>query len=270
MQSNQTSVPSSWALITGASSGIGKCYAQFLAATGRNLVLTARRADALAALGRSLESAHGIRTLSVPKDLSVPTSAAEIYREVTAQGIEVDLLINNAGFGEYGLIHEVSLESNQRMIQLNVVALAALTQSFLEPMVTRKRGTIINVASTAAFQPLPYMATYAATKAFVLSFTEALWAEYRHRGVRVLAVCPGATDTEFFDHHSSPDAAVVGAKETPEAVVRQTFQALAKDAPSVITGSFTNRFLANLSRLLTRKRAVLTAEKVMAPKSPPR
>lgn len=255
-----------WALITGCSSGIGRCFAEDLAAKGFNLVLVARRKEKLESLGQALREKHGILTKVIPKDLAALGAAAELYQEVRTADISVDLLINNAGFGEYGILHGAGPESHRQMLLLNVVSLADLTRLFLEPMVERGSGTIVNVASTAAFQPLPYMATYGASKAFVLNFTEALWGEYHNRGIRFLAVCPGATDTEFFDRHSSPDAAVVGSKESPETVVRQTFEALDRGIPSVITGSFKNRFLANLSRFLSRRQTIMTAAGIMKPK----
>lgn len=198
MTKTETPARGSWALITGASSGIGKCYALYLAAKGIKLVLVARRADALESLGRSLREEHGVQTLIIVKDLTLESSPKEIFQEVESRGITIDLLINNAGFGEFGILHEGSLEKNRRMLMLNVVATSALTQLFVTAMIKRDAGTIVNVASTAAFQPLPYMANYGASKAFILSFTEALWGEYQHTGIRILAVCPGATDTEFF------------------------------------------------------------------------
>src|SRR5215472_6857035 len=185
------------ALITGASSGIGESFAYALARQNYGLVLVARRQDRLQAVAAKAKEIGAGRTEIVAADLGRSDAPLELQARLAAVPIEVDYLINNAGFGTTGRFDRLPLAREINEIELNVTALVALTRLFLPPMVERGRGTIINVASTAAFQPLPYMATYAATKAFVLSFTEAIAAETAGTGVRVMALCPGPVRTEF-------------------------------------------------------------------------
>jgi short-subunit dehydrogenase len=185
------------ALITGASSGIGESFAYALARQHYDLVLVARREDrlkAVAAKAREIGAAH---TEIVAADLSRGGAPNEVQARLAAVPIQVDFLINNAGFGTNGRFDRLPIAREIEEIELNVTALVALTRLFLPPMVERRNGTIINVASTAAFQPIPYMATYAATKAFVLSFTEAIASETAGTGVRIMALCPGPVHTEF-------------------------------------------------------------------------
>jgi len=185
------------ALITGASSGIGESFAYELARQNYDLVLVARRQDRLDAVAAKANEIGASRTEIVAADLASPGAPLELRARLAAASIEVDYLINNAGFGTTGRFDRLPLEREIEEIQLNVSALVALTRLFLPSMIERRRGTIINVASTAAFQPIPYMATYSATKAFVLSFTEAIGAEAAGTGVRILALCPGPVRTEF-------------------------------------------------------------------------
>ena len=188
------------ALVTGASSGIGEQFALQLGRRGHNLVLTARSEDRLRALAKQLHSDRpGIAVEAITADLAVPGSAAALIAELAARGIDIDVLINNAGFGSHNPVAEEDPDNLAREIQLNCSSLVDLTARLLPAMLKRDRGGVLNVASTAAFQPLAGMAVYGATKAFVLSFTEALWAETRTTGVRVMALCPGATETGFFD-----------------------------------------------------------------------
>ena len=173
--------------------------------------------------------------------------------------------MNNAGFAVYGKLHEANLARNQEQLMLNVVGLSSLTQLFIKPMVENgKSGTVINVASTAGFQPLPYMANYGASKAFVRQFTEALWAEYRHEGIQVLAVCPGSTETNFFNIVNAKEASV-GKRDTPENVVEESLRALKCGKMYVITGPLNNFLLSQLSRLVTHKFVTRITEKVMRP-----
>ncbi len=185
------------ALITGASSGIGESFAYALARQTYDLVLVARRQDRLQAVAAKAIELGARHTEIAAFDLARGDAPHELQARLAAGSIEVDYLINNAGFGTTGRFDRLPLEREIDEIELNVTALVALTRLFLPPMIERGRGTIINVASTAAFQPLPYMATYAATKAFVLSFTEAIAAEIAGTGVRILALCPGPVRTEF-------------------------------------------------------------------------
>ena len=185
------------ALITGASSGIGEEFACQLAQAGAHLVLVARSKDKLEELAAHLRKQHPIKTWVVVSDLSQEQAPYEIFDAVKKQGIQVDLLVNNAGFGWRGNFEGMSAKDSQAMLTVNGTSLVVLTRLFLPEMFERHQGGIINVDSTAGFQPVPYLAVYAATKALVLSFTEALWGECRGRGVRVFCLCPGNTRTEF-------------------------------------------------------------------------
>jgi hypothetical protein len=185
------------ALITGASSGIGEQFAYALAREKYDLVLTARREDRLNVVAGNARERGASRAEIIAIDLANHDSPRQIFERISAAQIEIDYLINNAGFGTTGRFDRLPLERELEEIDLNVTSLVALTHLFLPAMAARRRGTIINVASTAAFQALPYMATYAATKAFVLSFTEAVAGEMAGTGVRVMALCPGPVRTEF-------------------------------------------------------------------------
>ncbi len=185
------------ALITGASSGIGRELARIHAERGGDLVIVARRAEALDALAAELSEAHGTTVEVVVADLADPASPAAIHAAVRERDIEVELLINNAGFGGRGKFHERSWDADQAMIQVNVMALSALTRLFLPDFVARDRGRVLNVSSTAALVPGPLQAVYYATKAFVTSFSNALAGELHDSAVTVTALMPGATDTGF-------------------------------------------------------------------------
>jgi short-subunit dehydrogenase len=185
------------ALVTGASAGIGRELAKLLAADGYDLVLVARRADELHALAGELSKAHGITAHVLPADLADPAASGKLFDEVTAKGLTVEVLVNNAGFGLLGPFAAADLGRTLALVQVNVVALTHLTGLFLPGMVQRRRGRVLNVGSTAAFQPGPLMAVYYATKAYVLSFSEALSKELEGTGVTVTCLCPGPTTTEF-------------------------------------------------------------------------
>jgi uncharacterized protein len=187
----------STALITGASSGLGEQFAYALGREHYDLVLAARREDRLAAVAERARAAGAGTVRVVRADLADRQTPATLYQQLASDGIQVDYLVNNAGFGTSGRFHLLPQERELEEIELNVTSLVALTRLFLPAMVERRRGTVINVASTAAFQPTPYMATYGATKAFVLSFSEAVSAELRGTGVTVMAFCPGPVHTEF-------------------------------------------------------------------------
>lgn len=188
---------STTALVTGASMGIGLELARVFAANGHSLVLVARSEDKLRALGSELEARHGIRALVVPADLGNPSEAERVLEAVTGAGVTVDYLVNNAGFGTTGPFLETDLARELEMVRVNVTALTELTHRFARGMVSRHRGGILNIASTAGFQPGPNMAVYYATKAYVVSFSEALAEELRGSGVSVTAYCPGPVATEF-------------------------------------------------------------------------
>ena len=187
------------ALITGASSGIGKELARLHASKGGDLVIVARREQALEELQQELESQHGVSVKCVALDLTDPAAPGQLFEKVTADGIEIEYLMNNAGFGGHGNFHEREWAKDKAMIQLNITALTELTRRFLPAMVERKSGRVLNVASTAAFIPGPLQAVYYATKAYVLSFSQAIDEELRSVGanVSVTALCPGAVATEF-------------------------------------------------------------------------
>lgn len=254
------------ALVTGASSGIGRVFARRLAERGvSQMILVARREAALRALGDELECDGRVKVEILTEDLAAPGAVGRVAERVAAAGLAVDVLVNNAGFATYGL---VSAEADQAElldeVQLNCAAVVGLTLAFLPGMQARRNGVVVNLASTAAFQPLPYMAVYGATKAFVLSFTEALWAENRDHGVRVLALCPGATETEFFDRVGA-DEASIGPRLTPEAVVDIALRALDHSRPSVISG-VRNWVLANAGRFIPRRRLLLAADRTLRPR----
>ncbi len=248
-------------LITGASSGIGEVFARRLAARGRNVLLVARSEEKLITLCNELGRSNSIRAQYVALDLSKPESPARLFEEAEKRGLTIDLLINNAGFGSFGDFAKADLARELNMIDLNITALVELTYRFLQPMRERKQGAIINVASTAAFQGVPYMATYAATKAFVLSFSEALWEENRAFGVRVMALCPGVTDTNFFEaaRGEKPPAR---ASQTPEEVVDTALRALARGKSHVISG-WINRVMTESERLAPRSLVTRMAGRMM-------
>jgi uncharacterized protein len=188
------------ALITGASSGIGRALAQQFAGHGYNLVLVARNEEALEAVGRALGSPRGpdkVRATTIALDLAQPGSATALVEQISARGIQIDVVVNNAGFGLQGDFAELPLERQVEMIQLNVTTVTELTRLLLPGILARGNGGVLNVASTAAFQPGPLMSVYYATKAYVLSFTEGIAEEVVGRGIKVSCLCPGPTETEF-------------------------------------------------------------------------
>src|SRR5437762_5140520 len=220
--------------ITGASSGIGEAFARKLATQGHDLLLVARSEDKLIALCNELGRSQNIRAQYVAIDLFERDAPARLLAETVERNLEIDLLINNAGFGSMGDFAKLDLELELKMIDLNVRSLVELTHRFLTPMRERKGGSIINVASTAGFQRVPFMATYAATKAFVLSFSEALWEENRPYGIKVMALCPGVTETNFFEA-SRMDRPPARISQTPEQVVDTALRALKRgDRKSVV------------------------------------
>ncbi len=187
------------ALITGASSGIGKELAKIHAANGGDLVLVARREKELTELKNSLESEYKVSIVIIPKDLSDTNTPAEIFTETEKLGIQVEYLINNAGFGGHGFFHERELEKDLAMVNVNITSLMLLTRLYLPGMIERKKGKILNVSSTASFLPGPLQAVYYASKAFVTSFSQALAEELNGTGITVTALCPGPVATGFFD-----------------------------------------------------------------------
>ncbi|MFG2620322.1 SDR family NAD(P)-dependent oxidoreductase [Streptomyces sp. NPDC048507] len=251
------------ALITGASAGLGAEFARQWAERGADLVLVARRLDRLEELAASLERQHGIRATAVAADLARPGAGEALRAELDARGIRIQTLVNNAGFGSHGPFLEQDPAQVDRMIQLNVTAVAGLTRAFLPDLVADGRGALVTLASAAAYQPTPAMAVYGATKAFVLSLTEAIAYETRRSPLRVLAVSPGPTSTEFFDVVGSRDAAV-GRMATPEQVVTTARRALERSStpPSVIAG-LGNRLSALASALAPRRLTLAVAGRAL-------
>ena len=238
-----------YTLITGASSGIGEAFARRLADQGHNLVLVARSADRLKVLAAELSAKHGIEARPIAIDLTGNDADARIFNETEGGGLEIEWLINNAGFGSMGDFAELDLRREAEMIELNVLALAKLTHRFLAPMRKRRHGTVINVSSGASFQPIPFFATYAATKAFVSSFTEAIAEENRPFGIRIIALCPGTTDTGFFEASRIEDPIKVKGVQTPEQVVDTALRALERGKAKVVSG-WVNYLIATLVNFL--------------------
>ena len=253
-----------WALITGASAGIGTALARELAAGGTNLVLTARRRDRLAGLAAELSEKHNIRALVCVADLAQPLGPQQIFSFTEEKNIAIDLLANNAGFGAYGEFHKVALDRLVEMTQVNVTAVVHLTHLYLPGMISRGSGDILIVASTAAFQPVPYISTYAATKAFDLLFAEGLAEEVRQYGVRVCALCPGPTETEFFQVAGQRMSKRLGS-ETAQKVAHVGLAGLAAGKSSVISG-FTNWLGAETVRFVPRRRVARIIAGIYRPK----
>ena len=251
-------------LITGASSGIGEAFARRLSARGENVLLVARSEDKLASLCNELGRANNINAQYVALDLTEEDAAGKLFEETNRRGLEVETLINNAGFGSMGDFTTQDIKRELDMIDLNVKSLVALTYLYLKPMRERKRGTILNVASTAAFQGVPYMATYAATKAFVLSFSEALWDENHALGVHVMALCPGVTETNFFAAANS-DKPPMRIAQTADQVVDTALSGLKRGKSHIISG-WANYMMAESERLVPRWLVARIAGKAMRPK----
>lgn len=253
------------ALITGASSGIGEAFAEALAKQGLDLILVARSTERLEEIAVRLAMAHDRRVEVISADLSKPRPGAALLKKVQALDMEVDLLINNAGFGSVGYFVELDGAREQQEIMLNVAAVTDLAHTFLPEMLERQVGGIINLASIAAFQPLPFMAVYAATKSFVLSFSQGLWGECRKQGVHVLAVCPGPVETGFFAatgnknlRKTVPTTLVMSA----ETVVEQSLKAYSAGETVFVPGA-ANKAMAWVSRIMPRQLYAMVTANVM-------
>jgi short-subunit dehydrogenase len=252
-----------WALITGASAGIGLELAKLLAANGADLVLTARRTDRLQQMAADLRSAHNVQIEICPADLTQPEAPRQIYNFTIAKKLEIEFLINNAGFGAFGYAHEIPAEKMLEMIQVNCAAVVHLTRLYVPAMVTRRHGDVMIVASLAAFQPLPFNSVYAATKAFDLLFAEGIAEELRPSGVNVCALCPGSTNTEFQKVADQPDR-VFRSAETAEKVARVGLEAMAAGKSYVISG-FMNNVMKESQRLAPRSLVSRMAANMMRP-----
>lgn len=254
-----------WALVTGASAGIGKALAEELARGGTNLVLTARRSERLAALAQQLSTQHKIQTKVFVADLVQPNAPQKIFQFTRDESVEIHLLINNAGFGAYGEFHTIETDRLIEMVQVNCSAVVHLTRLFLPEMVARRRGDILIVASTVSFQGVPYISTYAATKAFDLIFAEGLAEEVKPYGVRVCALCPGSTESEFAQAAGQADvAAAKRHRETAEKVARVGLRALAAGKSYVISG-LGNYLGAHSQRLVPRRLVTSVGARMFRP-----
>lgn len=253
-------------LITGASSGIGAAFARALAARGADLVLVARRRDRIEELAAEVHGAYGITATAIAQDVGSASAGADLAGAVAAAGVSVTGVINNAGFGSFGEFVDDDPERMAQMIAVDVAAPVQLSAAFLPAMVAAGRGFLINVASLAAYAPTPRMAVYGAAKAFVLSFTESLWAETRGSGVTVFALSPGATSTEFNAVVGTEDATSGARMRTPDAVAATGLAHLERrnPGPSVIDGA-ANALGANIGRVLTRRAAAALMHRITDP-----
>lgn len=254
------------ALITGASSGIGEAFAEAYAKQGVDLVLVARSKDKLDAIAARLSKKYGsCRIEVITADLSQQYPGAALLKQVKVLGLEIDVLVNNAGFGFASNFHNDENQRQREMISLNVGAVVDLAQTFLPAMLERGSGAIINIASVAGFQPTPFMTVYGATKAFVLSFSEGLWAEYCSKGIAVIAVCPGPVDTGFFEatgnaslRKAIPSRSMLSA----DAVVESTLKALRQGKSHVVPGA-AMKLVSLLPRLMPRGVVATAVAKTM-------
>jgi short-subunit dehydrogenase len=240
-------------LVTGASSGIGEAFAHSLAKKGCHLILTARSEAKLTQMAKDLREKYGVSVHVFPVDLTAVNAPRQLVEKIWADGLSVDILVNNAGFGKLAHFLGESLDTYQEMLTLNIDALVRLTYLCVPDMLARKKGGVINIASTAAFQPMPYQAVYAASKTFVLSFTEALAGEYRDSSVRFLALCPGFTATNFI---ATANTSAEGfSLATPEDVAEAGLSAFVKGKSQFVHGR-TNYLNSLLPRALSRATTV--------------
>jgi len=251
-----------WALVTGASAGIGVAFAKELAAGGTHLVLTARRKDRLDELASALSTRHNVKTEILVADLAEPSAPEKIFAFTKQKGIEIDLLINNAGFGQYGEVPSVDTQRLLDMVQVNCSAVVHLTRLYLPEMVARRRGDVLILASTASFQAVPYISTYAATKAFDLLFAEGLAEEMKPYGIHVCALCPGSTESEF--HVVAGQDKFKKNAETAEKVARTGLKALAAGKSYIISG-LGNYLGAHGERLVPRRLVTKVAAGMFKP-----
>lgn len=248
-------------LVTGASAGIGKATAEVFAEQGYDLVLAARRLDRLEEMKKELEARHGVSVAVLEADLSKLESAEVLHGEIGRRGLTIDILVNNAGFGTSGKFVEIDLDRETEMLMLNMVTLTKLTKLFARDMAARKSGHIVNIASTAAFQPIPGFAAYAATKAYVLNFSEALGAELEGEGVRVTAICPGATVSEFGKiaglEKAGMFAGAPSSRQLGEFVYRSVIA-----GKSVAIHGWMNALMARGSKFIPKKTVMAVASKL--------
>ena len=251
------------ALITGASNGIGLELAKIHASKGGDLVLVARNKSKLDELKHELETKFNIKVYTIGKDLSAANAAKEVYDETSKQQIKIEYLINNAGFGDFGFFTETDWNKESQMINLNITTLTQFTKLYLQDMLKRKSGKIMNVASTAAFQSGPTMAVYYATKAYVLSFSEAVDNEVRDQGISITALCPGATESGFQAAASMEESNLVKGRKLPgsKEVAEYGYAAMLKGKTVAIHG-FMNWIMANSVRFIPRSIVVKVTRKI--------
>jgi len=259
------------ALITGASRGIGLALANVFARENHNLILVARSEDELKEIQTELSEKHGVNVVVFPRDLTEPTAVQQLFEQIEQQNLTVDILVNNAGYGDYGEFASGDWKKLQGMILLNVLALTHLSRLFLPSMIQRGSGKILNLGSTAAFQPGPMMAVYFATKAYVLSFSEAIAAEAEDSGVTVTTLCPGPTQSNFINASNMDQIAGMGSVATDKLstaaeVAEYGYASLQKGKVIAVPGIL-NKFLAFSPRLTPRKVIREGVKKFLSPKS---
>lgn len=254
-----------YVLITGASSGIGYELSRIFAENGYNLILIARNIERLKSLSAELIKNFNVNVKIIQKDLSIPGSAEEIFNKVDNLNLDVDILVNNAGAGVNGLFHKIDYKKDIEIINLNIISLTILTKLFSKKMIERKKGKILNIASTGSYQPGPYIAVYYATKAYVLSFSEAITNELKDYGISVTTLCPGATKTEFSKRAGKADvkiamdartvarAAYAGLKNNKKLVIPGINNKVAVVFSKVLPGSITSKIVRKIQQQLTDK-----------------
>lgn len=255
-----------FALITGASSGIGECFARTLARRGHNLALTARSEDKLSHLAAELAQRHSIRVEVIPADLSVRDAAPGLANTLKERGLGINLLVNNAAFGGRGEFWKLQLDRQMAMVRLNINALAELTYLLLPAMIERGAGSVINVSSTASFQPMAYTAVYAATKAFVTSFSMGLAEEVRPHGIRVVTLCPGGTRTNFFEAGNYGVRNIPGGMQEPDEVVEEALKTL-DGGGGLIVPRILNKLGVVIQRFIPRQTVAKFAAMAFRPRN---
>jgi short-subunit dehydrogenase len=254
-----------FALVTGASRGLGRCFARTLAARKQNLVLVARSEDKLEALAHELRSVHPIQLKTIAFDLAQPRAGQDLADVLTARGLQIDLLVNNAGFGDQGSFFQLPLERQLQAVNLQNATVVALTHRLLPAMIERKQGGIITISSMAGFQPIPFASVYSATKAFLTTFSLALEAEVSRFGVRVVTVCPGRLRIAPEDLADGGERKKFpGGEQTHEDVVNQALRALDRGGGLVIPGAI-NKFAAFAERFVPRSKVARLIKKISKP-----
>jgi uncharacterized protein len=253
-----------YTMVTGASSGIGTCFARAFAARHRNLVLVARSKDKLDTLAAELRAAQGVEIAIFGCDLGAAGAAAQVAEFLRDRRIEIDLLVNNAGFGARGEFWNLPLDRQLQMIRLNVEAVMELTHLLVRPMITRRGGAVINVSSTAGFQPVPWTTVYSATKAFITSFSLGLAEEVREHGIAVVTLCPGGTRTNFLEASHYGQRSLPGGLQSPEEVVESALNALDAGGGLVVP-RLLNKMTVWLQRFVPRSVVMKATSRIFRP-----